>query len=624
MDAVFLKILNLSLTASLLILAVLPLRLLLKQAPKWTRCLLWGIVAVALICPVRFESPASVLPAAEIITEPMTETASPTVQTSPVLMQDLPAARGIDTTPPSHLDFAAIGAAIWLMGMAVVLSAAVVSYMRLKKRIAASIETAQNVYLCDDIDTPFILGIFRPHIYLPSALDETTARQVLIHEQAHLARKDHWWKPLGYLLLTIHWFNPLVWVAYSLLCTDIELACDEKVIKQMDSHGKKTYSEALLSCSMPRHLIAACPLTFGEISVKQRVKAVLHYKKPAFWVILIAILVCIALCFGFLTKPVVMTLERIGDVSAEEIEEIEFLRIPFNEESLIQNREPLFALLSQVELQPEVLIKTPLDEDFHIIVLTRYDNAASYQLCFSSDFTKLQLNRIIHNPSGVNQLYDKHYKILNPELLQDSGVLNSILMPSKQGSDIALPFAVYSDMDSSFEGYEALYDAIKTYAPLNLQDENDITLIGTKTLDGAEYAIIHSSKNQFADAFLVEYSSNSNGTVSILYHAKGTPGNSLGNFGYSMNYSTLSKHLYWTTFGDERWATTKDGKETDNTKTVPTDYTGFRFIWADLHQEDNPADDGFFLVEADSVIPPAIAIPMVGSKALPALGFRLP
>ena len=624
MNAVFLKILNLSLTASLLILAVLPIRLLMKKAPKWLTCLLWGIVALALVCPVRLESPMSVLPAADpiVITSdtPQTTDTLPLVQEEPILIQDFienQNATGEVGNPLSPLE---IGTAVWCLGMAALLGYAVFSTLRLKRQVAASMETERNVFLCDDIDTPFILDILRPRIYLPSALDEATAAQVLLHERAHLARKDHWWKPMGYLLLTLHWFNPLVWLAYALLCTDIELACDEKVIKDMDSGSKKSYSEALLTCSMPRRMIAACPLAFGEVSVKQRIGAVLHYKKPAFWVIVIAILICIALCFGFLTNPVAMTLDSIGDVFAEEIEEIEFLRIPFNEDSLTQNRATLFGLLSQVELQPEVLIKTPLDKDFFIIVLTRYENAATYELCFSSDFTKLQLNRIVKGPDGNDLLYDKHYKVLNPEILQDSAFLNSLLrIEAKQGSDISLPFAVYPDMDPSFQGREALYDAIKTYPALDLQDDNDIILIGTKTLSGTEYAIIEHSD----DAFLLEYAPNPDGSVSIGSYAKGSTGESLGNFGYSMNYVTLGRSLYWTTFGDSRWATTEDGKETDTSKTVPTDYTGFRFVWADLHTEDYPADDGFFLAEVDSVRPPGIVIPMVGNTLLSALGFNV-
>lgn len=157
--------------------------------------------------------------------------------------------------------------------------------------------------MCDRIDTPFILGVFRPRIYLPSNMSEQDVTYVLAHEQAHIKRHDHWWKPLGFALLTIYWFHPILWIAYVLLCRDIELACDEKVIKEMGIDIKKPYSDALINCSIPRRAITACPLAFGEVGVKERVKTVLNYKKPAFWIVLIAVIACVIVAVCFLTNP---------------------------------------------------------------------------------------------------------------------------------------------------------------------------------------------------------------------------------------------------------------------------------------------------------------------------------
>ena len=192
---------------------------------------------------------------------------------------------------------------VWLIGVVGMLLYALISFLRLRHRVRASVLLEKGVYVCDDISDPFILGLIRPRICLPSGMDEQTRAYVLSHECAHLKRFDHIWKPLGFLLLSVYWFNPLLWLAYVLLCRDIELACDEKVVKELDDAGKAAYSEALVTASVSRRSIAACPLAFGETGVKSRVKSVLNYKKPAFWIILVAILACIAVAICFLTMP---------------------------------------------------------------------------------------------------------------------------------------------------------------------------------------------------------------------------------------------------------------------------------------------------------------------------------
>jgi len=192
---------------------------------------------------------------------------------------------------------------VWLIGLGAMLLYALVSYLRLHRRVSVSLPVQDHIYLCDAISSPFILGVVKPHIYLPSGLDEVQRQNVLAHEQAHLARRDHWWKPLGFALLAVYWFNPVLWLAYTLLCRDIELACDERVIRTMDESAVKTYSTVLLACSMPRKAVITCPLAFGEVGVKERVRNALHYKKPAFWVVAASVAVCVVVAVCFLTNP---------------------------------------------------------------------------------------------------------------------------------------------------------------------------------------------------------------------------------------------------------------------------------------------------------------------------------
>ena len=311
MAAVFLKLLNLSISASWLVLAVLVLRLISKRSPKWVNVLLWGIVALRLVLPFSIESALSLIPSAETVSPAAVQFAPAPTITSGVSVID----NAVNPSLSEH--FAAVPTAsvnplyvwaylagwVWLIGLGVMLLYALVSYLRLRRRVSVSLPVQDHIYLCDAISSPFILGVVKPHIYLPSGLDEVQRQNVLAHEQAHLARRDHWWKPLGFALLAVYWFNPVLWLAYTLLCRDIELACDERVIRTMDESAVKTYSTVLLACSMPRKAVITCPLAFGEVGVKERVRNALHYKKPAFWVVAASVAVCIVVAVCFLTNP---------------------------------------------------------------------------------------------------------------------------------------------------------------------------------------------------------------------------------------------------------------------------------------------------------------------------------
>lgn len=310
MDDVFLKLVNLSISASWLILAVLVLRVVLKKAPKWVMPLLWGVVALRLVCLFSIESALSLIPSAETIpSEIVTETREPVlyeqatldIVTNPTLPSAAEVPVGV-SRQQAQVDFN-IYSVLWLAGMAALLVHALVSAGKLKRKLATAILLRDNIYESEFVDSPFVFGVVKPNIYLPMHMDEGTAAYVIAHEHAHLARRDHWWKVLGYLVLALHWFNPLVWVAYLLFCRDIELACDEKVVRGLDGAARADYSQALLSCAAPKRAVAACPLAFGEGNIKTRVKSALHYKKPAFWVAAAAVLAVVIMAVCFLTNP---------------------------------------------------------------------------------------------------------------------------------------------------------------------------------------------------------------------------------------------------------------------------------------------------------------------------------
>ena len=356
MENIFLHLLKMSLTAGLLVVVVLLLRVVFCKAPRWIHCLLWALVAVRLLCPITPESSLSLMPdttaAFSAVTEqlstpqeepdtpvvdnavtdtpvvntPVTNTpvvdtpvvdtpvvdtpvVTPTPNTPPSASVDTPTTNVAVSTPTPEASVdpwqvaVAVASYVWLAGVVLLAAYAVFTTLRLHRQVREAARLSDLVWCCDHLRSPFILGVFRPRIYLPSDLDGVARDSVIAHEQAHLHRRDHWWKPLGFLLLTVHWFNPLMWVAYILLCRDIEAACDERVVRDMTAPDRKTYSEVLLACSAPRRLVSACPLAFGETSVKSRVKSVLSYKKPTIWIIVAALLVSTVAGVCLLTDP---------------------------------------------------------------------------------------------------------------------------------------------------------------------------------------------------------------------------------------------------------------------------------------------------------------------------------
>ena len=310
MSELFLKIVNMSISASWAVVAVLALRFCLKKAPKWVNVLLWGIVAMRMVFPFSIESVLSLIPSAETISPTIMMEQSPSVQTgvpalnhviNPVISGSFTPAPGASANPLQI--WIPVLAGIWLFGIAALFLYSAVSYWRLRRKVCEAVILRGNIYQSEKVGSPFVLGIIRPKIYLPYHMDSREMDHVIAHEQTHIRRRDHWWKPLGFLLLTVHWFNPLLWLGYILLCRDIELACDEKVIREMGSEQRADYTQALVSCSVSRRSIAACPLAFGEVGIKERVKSVMNYKKPAFWIVLASVVVCAVAAVCFLTDP---------------------------------------------------------------------------------------------------------------------------------------------------------------------------------------------------------------------------------------------------------------------------------------------------------------------------------
>ena len=304
---IFLKLVGMSVTAGVLVLAILAVRALTRRRmPKWAHCLLWGLVAACLLCPVLPESGLSLRPQSGELVQYGDQLTGLDREPVIILMetgvQDVYAFRtgeadrpGVSLMPLAY---------VWLAGMAVLLGWAAFSWLRLRRQVAASVSVAKGVYICDDIASPFILGVLHPRIYLPSGLTGATLESVLRHERAHLKRRDHWWKPLAHVLIAVYWFNPLLWAAYVLLCRDIELACDERVVRDMTREDRAAYSQALLQCSLNRRRrLVLCPLAFGEVGVRTRVKSVLRYRRPAVWLSAAAVLLCAALAVTFLTEP---------------------------------------------------------------------------------------------------------------------------------------------------------------------------------------------------------------------------------------------------------------------------------------------------------------------------------
>lgn len=454
MEDLFLKIFNMSITASWIALAVMLLRLPLKKAPKWIMGVLWAFVALRLMLPISLESVLSLIPSAQTLPADFTYSPAPIINSgipavnsavNSVISESLAPAPGASANPTQILSF--IASAIWIIGVAGMLLYMVISYIALKLKVRESVAIAKpdgfgtdkTVRICDRIPSPFILGVIFPKIYLPSNLGEDDMQYVMEHERTHIKRGDHLWKPLGFLLLSVYWFNPILWAAYVLMCKDIELACDEKVIRNLGEDSKKAYSEALINCSAPRRLVSACPLAFGEVGVKERIKRVLNYKKPAFWIIIVAAVSCVVVAVCFLTNPkrqlTIASLYAQADQSDGEsdglpktsqiFDNVLDVWITDSAESALYGDQGAYHIdsamledyvsdVKSIKLGADLKDADPYtvgsEPDYYIVVKSQFDDQFTLEmaLCFNKDFTEFWPKTVTGKPGRV-------YSVQEPE-----------------------------------------------------------------------------------------------------------------------------------------------------------------------------------------------------------------
>lgn len=480
MSELFLTVVNMSISASWIVLAVLALRLLFKKAPKWITVSLWGIVAVRLVCPFAIESAISLIPSAETISPDIMMDRTPEINTgipainstiNPVISNSFSTEPAASANPLQIL--IPVLAAVWLMGIAAMLIYTGISYWRIKQKISAAVLYRDNIFQSENVISPFVLGIVNPKIYLPFKMNDKDTEHVIAHEKAHISRKDHLWKPLGFLLLALHWFNPVMWLGYVLLCRDIELACDEKVVKDMNTEQRADYSQALLTCSVNRRMIAACPLAFGEGRVKNRVKSVLNYKKPAFWIIVVAIVASVAAAVCFLTNPAPNRLKNIENLTLNSItedtiavwvsddDEETYTSIGVLSSDLLQD-------LSDIKIsRKEISMNRSEDRDArHTLVLqTKQDteNASQSYLTglyihFNTDFTsvwvdtgvKTTLNYKVINPQKAKEVYEyiSNYNV-SESIIDGIGNTTVKVITSYEVEQLRAKFPMYFDLSAS-------------------------------------------------------------------------------------------------------------------------------------------------------------------------------
>ncbi len=444
MENLFLKLLNMSITAGWLIIAVLILRFILRKAPKSISCFLWSLVGFRLVCPVSFESILSLIPSTETVPDDILYSKMPTINSgvsflnsavNPVISESLSPDVTESVNPMQIIVFSA--SVIWIIGIVIMLLYTLISYLRLYRQTKESIILKSNIYFCDRIEAPFILGIIRPKIFLPSDMNENDIEYVVSHEKAHLKRCDHLWKPLGFFLLTLYWFNPIIWVAYIILCRDIELACDERVIKDTGEDYKKSYSTALINCSIPKKAIRACPLAFGEVGIKNRIKNVLSYRKPTFWIVLTGVILSIMLFVCFVTNPTEMKITQIDE------ETVNFGTM-FNdiEQIVLTSGDKTYTIIDDGSINSIAAYIKNIKIKSRSLNLSRDENRdkthrinlGADTLCFSKDFSKVWIY------TGVKPTFT--YKVLNTDVVTeifamiDYDKITSSFIVTNRGSDV--------------------------------------------------------------------------------------------------------------------------------------------------------------------------------------------
>ncbi len=310
MSGLFLAVFNRSIAAGWVVLAVLLLRALLCRAPRWTRGALWAVVATRLVLPGSVKSGVSLIPSAETVSPGIMLDRTPGIHSGVPALDRLvdPVIRGAFTpSPVSSANplqvWIPVLSAVWAAGVAGMLLYAVLHALGVRRRLSTAVMLQEGVYQSEAVASPFVFGLIRPKIYLPFKMEERDVASILAHERAHIRRGDHWWKPLGFLLLAVYWFAPLLWLAYGVFCRDVELACDERVIRALDRAGRADYAQALLNSGAGHPKGAAGPLAFGEVGIQARVRSVLGYEKPTRWAAATAVALAVVAGVCFLTDP---------------------------------------------------------------------------------------------------------------------------------------------------------------------------------------------------------------------------------------------------------------------------------------------------------------------------------
>ncbi len=435
MEDIFIKILNMSITASYFVIALILLRTAFRKIPKWISCMLWGFVGLRLILPFSFESILSLIPSSQTVPPDIMLQQSPHI-TSGIPLADSVAEHILYRTVKPELANSAnplqvitfIAAVIWLTGIAVMLIYTFISYILIRRKTRECIKEADGSYSCDAIDTPFILGIISPRIFIPTSINEADRQHIIAHEKAHIKRLDHLWKPVGFILLSVYWFNPLMWAAYIFLCRDIEAACDERVLKNGDTDTKKSYSEALINCSAPKRLITACPLAFGETGVRQRIKSILSYKKPALRIIISALVVSIILSVCFMTNP---RGTRIDDIKGYEaiFRDVEKLQFFTGENTIYTTEDPAYELraLKKVKINPQ-----PLEFEINEYYIIEIND--KFAILIDRDFEYLQLKDLNYDDTEIVTdsailSYDDGIKLSSIYEIEDAGKIKDFFIP---------------------------------------------------------------------------------------------------------------------------------------------------------------------------------------------------
>jgi Antirepressor regulating drug resistance, predicted signal transduction N-terminal membrane component len=459
---ILIQLFNMSITASYLIVAIILVRLLFKNLPRKFICLLWGLVAIRLIFPFTIESITSLIPKKSALSEDIIYKNITSINRNVTPFHNSINPLGnqlIDTNVKDSFNIMHIvltsAVIVWIIGMAILVMYSLITFIRLRRMVSTSVPLKENIYLSDNIQAPFILGVLKPHIYVPFSLDELSLAYVIAHEKAHIKRLDHWIKPISFLILSVYWFNPLLWVAYILLCRDIELACDEKVIEQLGFSEKKAYSNTLLACSSKHLSISMCPLAFGEVGVKQRIKNILNYKKPTLWVIIMAFIVGITIILCFMFNPEGQT---SIDVTSQNNHDKKITTTNIPTSSLQSTPIPSIQPTQAVPVEPTQAVN---DDGFIINDANKKDiTVASADINHDGIDEKISIDLSVYDiaqPAYI-KIYNRNHKVIFKEMLFSANVAqNSFYLYTKKDKTYLLTYIPYCEQGGCSYKYDLFY-----------------------------------------------------------------------------------------------------------------------------------------------------------------------